>query len=211
MSLNYCIYFVACAYSWFYYKISHCCPSIFCYMLGKKMNQVYFWLTFLLKSSLMRSSCYLCVYMYCDMSAQLRGNGSQHKLVLQVTMKSSCYFLFNHSVLLCPNLYSINPHNSLRTCSILVPVPSTAQPSWILFCDVCVPDSRLLSYDWLQTTFTDPYKPLAWTPYKTPIIVDVYTVLLLSTRHVVYHIENKSRDSYFTCPLAHWLSPSIEL
>jgi hypothetical protein len=41
-------------------------------------------------------------------------------------VKYSCYFAFNHSVLLCPNLYSTNLHNSLRTCSILVLVLSTA-------------------------------------------------------------------------------------
>jgi hypothetical protein len=41
-------------------------------------------------------------------------------------MKSSCYFVFNHSALLCPNLYSNNLYNSLRTCSILVLVLSTA-------------------------------------------------------------------------------------
>jgi hypothetical protein len=35
-------------------------------------------------------------------------------------MKSSCYVVFSPSVLLCPNLYSINPHNPLRTRSILV-------------------------------------------------------------------------------------------
>jgi hypothetical protein len=29
-------------------------------------------------------------------------------------MKSSCYLVFSHSVLLCPNLYSINLHNSLK-------------------------------------------------------------------------------------------------
>jgi hypothetical protein len=34
-------------------------------------------------------------------------------------MKSS-YFVINHSVLLCPNLYSTNIHISLTTCSILV-------------------------------------------------------------------------------------------
>jgi hypothetical protein len=50
-------------------------------------------------------------------------------------MKSSCYFVFSHSVLLCPNLYSIKLHNSLRTCSILVLVLSTAKPSWTPFCD----------------------------------------------------------------------------
>jgi hypothetical protein len=41
-------------------------------------------------------------------------------------MKSSRYFVFNHSVLLCPNLYSANLHNSLRTRPILFFVPSTA-------------------------------------------------------------------------------------
>jgi hypothetical protein len=40
----------------------------------------------------------------------------------------SCHFVFNHFVLLCPNLYSTNIHNSLRTCSILVLVLSI-QPS----------------------------------------------------------------------------------
>jgi hypothetical protein len=45
------------------------------------------------------------------------------------------YFGFNHSVLLCPNLYSINLHNSLRTRSNLDLVLSTAEPSWTLFRD----------------------------------------------------------------------------
>jgi hypothetical protein len=44
-------------------------------------------------------------------------------------MKSPCYFVFNHCIVLCPNLYSINLHNSLRTRSILVLVLSTAEPS----------------------------------------------------------------------------------
>jgi hypothetical protein len=47
-------------------------------------------------------------------------------------MKSYFYFVFNHSVLLSPNLYSIKFYNSLRTCSILVLVLSTAEPSWTL-------------------------------------------------------------------------------
>jgi hypothetical protein len=51
---------------------------------------------------------------------------STQKLALQITMNSSCYFIFNHSVCLCPNLYSINLHNSQTTCSILVLVLSTA-------------------------------------------------------------------------------------
>jgi hypothetical protein len=48
-------------------------------------------------------------------------------------MKSSCYFVFNHSVLLCPNLYSVKLHNTLSTRSILVLVLSTAEPSCTLF------------------------------------------------------------------------------
>jgi hypothetical protein len=44
-------------------------------------------------------------------------------------MKSSCYFIFNHSVLHCSNPYSINLHNSR---SILILVLSTVEPSWIL-------------------------------------------------------------------------------
>jgi hypothetical protein len=44
----------------------------------------------------------------------------------------SCYFVFNRSVLLCPNLYSVNPHNSRRTRYILVLVHSTAETIWTL-------------------------------------------------------------------------------
>jgi hypothetical protein len=40
-------------------------------------------------------------------------------------MRSFCYFAFNHSVPVCPNLYSTNLYNSLRTCPILVLVLST--------------------------------------------------------------------------------------
>jgi hypothetical protein len=133
------------------------------------------------------------------------------ELELQITMKSSCYLIFDHSVHLCPNLYSINLHNSLITL-ILILVPSTAEPplgsfQWRLR----VLDSRLLSYDWLQTTFTVPYKPSARNPEKTPIIEDVFTVLLLSTGHGADHIENKPRDSNLASTLARWLLPSNEL
>jgi hypothetical protein len=41
-------------------------------------------------------------------------------------------FRLKHSVLLCPNLYSINLPNSLRTRFILLLVFSTAESSWIL-------------------------------------------------------------------------------
>jgi hypothetical protein len=83
------------------------------------------------------------------------------KLELQITIKSSCYLFSNHSILLCPNLYSNNLHNSLRTRSVLVFVLSTAETSWTLFSwRLHVLDSSFLSYDWLQMTFTVPYKPL---------------------------------------------------
>jgi hypothetical protein len=35
------------------------------------------------------------------------------KLSLQITMNSSCHFVFNHSVLLCPNLYSTQLNSDL--------------------------------------------------------------------------------------------------
>jgi hypothetical protein len=37
---------------------------------------------------------------------------------------------------------------------------------------------------------------------KTLIIVDVFTILLLSNGHGADHIENKSRDIYLASPLA---------
>jgi hypothetical protein len=53
-------------------------------------------------------------------------------------------------------------------------------------------DSRLLSYDSLQATFVVSYKPTARASEKTPIIVDVFTVLLLNAGHGADHIENTS-------------------
>jgi hypothetical protein len=38
-------------------------------------------------------------------------------------------------------------------------------------------------------------------PQKTPIILDVFRVLLLSTGHGADHIENKSHDSYLASQL----------
>jgi hypothetical protein len=46
---------------------------------------------------------------------------------------------------------------------------------------------------------------------ETPIIVYVFTVLLLSIGHGADHTEDKSRDNYLASPLARWLLPSNEL
>jgi hypothetical protein len=40
-----------------------------------------------------------------------------------MTIKSSCYFVFSHSVLLCPSLYSTNLHNSLTAPNYTALVP----------------------------------------------------------------------------------------
>jgi hypothetical protein len=72
----------------------------------------------------------------------------------------------------------------------------TAESSLLLSVTASCPWLRLLSHDWLQTTFTVPYKTSPRTPQKTPIIIDMFTVLLLSTGPGADHIENKSRDSY---------------
>jgi hypothetical protein len=45
-----------------------------------------------------------------------------------------------------------------------------------------------------ETIFAVPYKPSARTPYKT-LIVDVFTVLLLSTGHGADHVETLFRLS----------------
>jgi hypothetical protein len=82
-------------------------------------------------------------------SSLLATNLSTRSLSLQITMKSSCCFVFNHSVLLCPNVYSTNLHNSLTTCSILVLVFSTAPSFEIHF----------------------SYKHSAQTPQKTPLLL----------------------------------------
>jgi hypothetical protein len=72
-------------------------------------------------------------------------------------MKSSCYFVFSHSVLLCLSLYSINLHNSPRTRSILVLVLSTAEPSstLLIWAELYVTtDGQPASLSW--------NKPLIW-------------------------------------------------
>jgi hypothetical protein len=98
-------------------------------------------------------------------------------------MKSSCYFVFSHPVLLCPNLYSINLHNSLRTRSILVLVLSTAEPPGL---------SLVASGLVLYSRGTDNAEN---------------TILFL---HSADHTENQSRDSCLASPLARWLLPSNE-
>jgi hypothetical protein len=56
-------------------------------------------------------------------------------------------------------------------------------------------DSWLFSYDWLQTIFAVHYEPSARIPWRTPIIVDVFTVLLLGIGNSAHHSENEARDS----------------
>jgi hypothetical protein len=57
---------------------------------------------------------------------------STQKLSLRINVMSSCYFVFNLSVLLCANPHSINLHDSLRTRCILVLEILTAETSWTL-------------------------------------------------------------------------------
>jgi hypothetical protein len=81
-------------------------------------------------------------------------------------MKSSCYFVFNYSVLLCANLYSIHLHNSLRTWSNSPLYSQLLNPPGLFSVTALCPWLRLLSYDWLQTTFTAPYKLSARTKHR---------------------------------------------
>jgi hypothetical protein len=74
-------------------------------------------------------------------------------------MKYSCYFSLNHSVFLCPNLYSTYFHNALRTCSILILVLSSASSFWIHF----------------------SYKHFAQTPQKKKLCIDDEVTALQST------------------------------
>jgi hypothetical protein len=72
---------------------------------------------------------------------------STQKPALQITMKS-CYFVFSHSVLLCPNLYSTTPNF------------------------YCAPPA----YDWLQTILAVPYKPSTRT-YRKHVTWSLSTVV----------------------------------
>jgi hypothetical protein len=90
-------------------------------------------------------------------------------------MKSSCYFVFNHSVLLCPNLYSIDLHNLLRHA-----------PLSSLYSQLLNPPGLSLAASGLVL-------------YGRGTDNAEKTVLLLRSAD---HTENKLRDSYLASPLA---------
>jgi hypothetical protein len=85
-------------------------------------------------------------------------------------MKSSCYLVFNYSVFLFPNLYSVNLHNSLIMRSVLVLVLSTAKPSWTLI--GCQVDScyRAVTQTAQKTQF---YCCVAQTTQKTSHMIAI--------------------------------------
>jgi hypothetical protein len=95
---------------------------------------------------------------------------STQKLALQIIMRSS-YFIFNHSVLICPNPYSIDLHNSLRTRSILVLVLSTAEPSWTL---LSCKQTRVIQLP--QGWTTQFYCRVAQTTQKTSHVIAISPV-----------------------------------
>jgi hypothetical protein len=80
-------------------------------------------------------------------------------------MKCSCYSVFNHSVLLCPSLYSTAP-------SFYFAPPA---------------------YDWLQTTFIVPYKPSART-YRKHIPWSLSTVVCRHCLHGNVFTESLPRN-----------------
>lgn len=135
---------------------------------------------------------------------------STQKLMLQITMRSSCYFVFSHSVLLCPSLYSI--FTVLERHALFSSLYSQLLNPPGLF-------SVMASCPWLTASqlwlTADDLHCALYTfgvdPIETPIIVAVFTVLLLSTGHGVDHVENKSHDSNRSSPLACWLLHSNKL
>jgi hypothetical protein len=98
------------------------------------------------------------------------------ELAIQITIKSSCYFVFNHYVLHCPNLYSTNLHNSLTA------------PNWTAVCR-CI--HIILTELWSDTSYrlslyrllTDPTENTAWTVEEACLplgclAIDVISLLL---------------------------------
>jgi hypothetical protein len=116
-------------------------------------------------------------------------------------MKPSYYFVFNHSVLLCPNLYSTNLHTSLRTCSILVLVLSTAEPSWaVLSCE------RTRIAVALTTQKTQFYCCIAQTTQKTSHVITISPVrwragCCLATSFIIRPFVACAYRGVFTGPL----------
>jgi hypothetical protein len=77
--------------------------------------------------------------------------------------------VFNHFLLLCPNLYSTNIQNSLKTCSILSDAPSL----WIHF----------------------SFKHFAQTPRKTFCIVDHATALYSTVRYAEMCLQSRCLET----------------
>jgi hypothetical protein len=100
-------------------------------------------------------------------------------------MKFSSYFVFNHCVLLCPNLYSVNLRNSLRTRCILILVPPTSEPSWTLFHDSFV--SLTQGFSAMTSSCTLLYSLSLLLAYCTPLAYH-YTLAA-----VMFHLKSKSK------------------
>jgi hypothetical protein len=98
-------------------------------------------------------------------------------------MKSAWHFIFNHSVLLCPNLYSTNLHNSLRTCSILALVHTN---STLLYC--------LLGY------FGTSYNSSARTPQKTRVTYQTASSLI-RYQHWAWRGQLRKHSLIYCCVL----------
>jgi hypothetical protein len=89
-------------------------------------------------------------------------------LSLQFTMKSSCHFVFNHSVLLCPNLYSATVTKIHKITSSAIQLFS------------CLLNFLPLTAPQLRSGCKRP----SLSPIN--LIVEVFTVLLPSTVHGRY-------------------------
>jgi hypothetical protein len=98
-------------------------------------------------------------------------NGSQHR---NYHFKSLWSLVFNHSVLLWPNLYSTNIHNSLKTCSILSDAPT------------------------LRIHFS--FKHFAQTPRKTFCIVDHVTALYSTARYAEMCLQSRCLETDYITP-----------
>jgi hypothetical protein len=152
-------------------------------------------------------------------------------------MKSTSYFVFNYFVFLCLNLYSVNLHNSLRTCSIgvephlglmtrylllfdsyglvFVGGPSLTRGRVCLFYMLLALANAVILGSESQETRHHILLPQIWDfPFRRVLRLAGlrwrYSTPPPQTPHGPYR-KHKSRGCYLVSPLARWLLPSNEL
>jgi hypothetical protein len=135
-------------------------------------------------------------------------------------VKSSCQFVFNHSVLFCPNLYSTNLHNSLTAPSRTALVPlrfSTTNRLLIsLYYSMHKVFTSHIKSSQANSSSTTNFLWLSLTVNCLQVMLRTLlhsrgTTLVAGNRGSTVTSHGVPRDRYLGSPLVCWLLPSNKL